>query len=122
MSPPPIWFLLLPVFVSASGAESRVVRFRFLPLSRDEVRSYRSARASGAPLLCSVPTDLLHPSLFMGDPGSVPGGTEGPESHISPRHDGTAHDMHIMFMTSTDNSTTVYNPYGVLTLSRYSAL
>ena len=69
-----------------------MVRFRSLPLSRVEVRSYRSARASGAPLLCSVPTDLLHPSVFMGDPGSVPGGTEGPESHIAPRHDGTAHD------------------------------
>ena len=28
----------------------------------------------------------------MGDPGPVPGGTEGSESHIAPRHDGTAHD------------------------------
>ena len=28
----------------------------------------------------------------MGDPGQVPGGAEGSESQIAPRHDGTAHD------------------------------
>ena len=81
---PPFGFPFLPVLVSASCARSRVVRFRSLPLSRVEVRSYRSARASGAPLVYSVPTDLLHPSLFMGDPGLVPGGAGGAESLTLP--------------------------------------
>ena len=32
----------------------------------------------------------------MGDPGQVPGGAEGSESQIAPRHDGTAHDRYVI--------------------------
>ena len=50
--------------------------------------------ARRGPLSClAYRLTFPHPSLFMGDPGQVPGGAEGSESQIAPRHDGTAHDI-----------------------------